>query len=137
MSPTDLEITITRAEAEAWLAEFLRELAGGDIASLMTLFAPDVHFRFSALGQEYNGRDTLQALAGEQILAHLQDLKVSFDVWGVRDNEIMAFWRASYFWKPTNELAELDGVVNFGFGARENGRLLANRVVRWFDQDRS
>ena len=137
MSKNDPEITISRQEAEAWLAQIVREISSGDLDALMTLFAPDVRFRFSAFGEEFTGRDALKGLAGEQIFAHLQDLEVSFDVWGVKDNEIMAFWRGSYFWKPTNELAELDGVVNIAYSARENGRLLASRFVRWFDQDRS
>lgn len=137
MSKNDPEITISREEAEAWLAQIVREISRGDFNALMALFAPDVRFRLSAFDEELVGRDALRKLASDGLFNHLEDYNVSFDVWGVKGNEVMAFWRGRYFWTPTNELVELDGVVSIAYSARENGMLLASRFVRWFDQDRS
>ena len=134
MSWDSAEITITREEAEAWLALMVRELARGDLDALMTLFAPDVRFRLLALAEEVTGRDALRELTRDTILSHMQDLTLAFDVWGVKGNEVMTFWRASYFWTPINEFVELDGVGNFAFSGRENGTLRAVSFVRWFDQ---
>lgn len=130
----DPAFRITRDEADHWLGRIVQEIRGGDLDALMALFTPDIRFRLTGFTAELSGRDLLKTLSDQQLLAHVEDFDVEFEIWGIRDDELLAFWRGSYFWKPTNDFIELDGIVSIGFGARTSETLLASRFVRWFDQ---
>ena len=125
---------LTEDEAIAWLSVLKKVNEAGDSVGLVALFSDDVTFRLSAFGKAFSGREQLHAVLTNQIFEFQRDIYVDYQLWGVRDNEMMVRWTAGYFWVPSNTGVKLDGVLRVAFRRAENGGIEATSFERWFDQ---
>ena len=126
--------TITEAEAIAWLNGYKTAWEERDVDAVLALFAPDARYRERRFGEPLLGHATLKSYFRDRVIEHQRDIEFSFTLWGVKDNELMARWEASFTWLPINGIMHLEGVCNVVFGERENGRLIGIEFNEWFDQ---
>lgn len=127
-------IEISQTEAIDWLNGYKSAWESRDVAAALALFDPDAHYRERRFGEPLLGHRTLRSYWRDRVMEHQRDIVFDFDLWGVRGNELMARWQASFIWLPINGMMRMDGVLNVVFSGRKNDRLVGIEFNEWFDQ---
>lgn len=125
---------ITAEEAIGWLTGYKTAWENRDVDAALALFAPDVRYAERRFKHPLLGHGSLKSYFRDRVMEHQRDIRFEFELWGVRDNELMARWQAVFTWLPINGIIEMDGVCNVIFARREDGRLIGIEYNEWFDQ---
>ncbi len=120
-------------EARDWLDSYERARESRDLEAALALFAPDVRYCERRFAVPLQGRKTLESYWRDCIFEHQRDICFDYQFWGVRGNETIALWQATYTWLPINGIMRADGVCHVVFSERENGRLICGEYNEWFD----
>lgn len=124
---------VDHADVETFFELYKRAWEQRDVELAVTLFTQDVDYRERWFGQPFEGHKSLRSYWQHRVFEHQRDIRYSFKIWGVRREEAMVSWRASYLWLPINAVLELEGMLLVGFSHRANGHLVANKFLEWFD----
>jgi hypothetical protein len=130
-SPQILEIS--EGEANNWLDGFKHAWESRNLEAARALFTPDARYRERRFGDPLLGYQSLESYWRLRVFEHQRDICFDYQLWGVRGNELMARWQASYTWLPINGIIRMDGVCNVVFSKRENDRLKSCEFNEWFD----
>lgn len=128
-------MVLSLEQARLWFDGYKQAWEGRDVDALVTLFATEVDYREKRFGPPLLGHKDLRSYWKDRVYEHQQDIQFAYDLWGVRDNECVAFWRASFLWLPINAVMQLDGVARVRF-ADENtaaGHPLCISFEEWID----
>lgn len=127
-------MTITETEVAQWLDAYKKAWETRDTDLALSLFTEDAEYREKRFGEPLLGHTTLRSYWQDRVFEHQRDISFSYEVWGIRDNQSMVTWQASFTWLPINGIMEIDGVFRLAFGAREDDRLLCSEFAEWMDQ---
>ncbi len=126
--------SIDEDEAIDWLNGYKLAWETRDVEAALSLFQPDVHYRARRFAHPLHGHGSLRSYFRDRVMEHQRDIRYEFELWGVKDNELMARWSAVFTWIPINGIIEMDGVCNVVFARREDGKLIGSEYNEWFDQ---
>ncbi|MBU1176234.1 MAG: nuclear transport factor 2 family protein [Alphaproteobacteria bacterium] len=117
----------------AWLHAYKHAWQERDVDAALALFTDDASYRERRFGEPLLGHKTLESYWRDRVFEHQRDIAFDFQLWGVKGNELMARWQASFIWLPINGLMRMDGVMHVTFAGRRNGRLIGSDYSEWFD----
>ena len=124
---------ISEDEAINWLNGYKKAWETRDPEAALALFAPEVRYRERRFGDPLMGYKSLKSYFRDRVMEHQRDISYDFDLWGVRGNELVARWQASFTWLPINGIMRMDGVMNVIFSGRRDGHLIGVEFNEWFD----
>ncbi len=125
---------ITTEEAIDWLTSYKSSWENRDVEAALALFVPDVRYAARRYKHPLFGHSSLRSYFRDRVMGHQRDVRYEFELWGVKNNELMARWNAVFTWLPINGIIEMDGVCNVVFARREDGKLIGIEYSEWFDQ---
>jgi hypothetical protein len=126
-------LVVSEEEAIDWLNGYKSAWEIRDVEAATALFAPEASYRERRFAEPLLGHKTLESYWRDRVFEHQRDIVFDFELWGVRGNELMAHWQASFTWLPINGIMRIDGVMNVKFSGRKNGRLVGMEFNEWFD----
>lgn len=128
-------ITVTEAEVAEWLQLYKAAWENRDLDLVVTLFTENADYRERHFGESLLGHNSVLSYWRDRVFEHQRDISVDHQVWGVKGNEAMATWQASFTWIPINGIIQIDGVVRITFSERRDGRLVCSHFHEWMDYD--
>jgi hypothetical protein len=128
-------ITVTEGEVEAWLKLYKSAWENRDLALIVTLFTEKADYRERHFGESLLGHKDVRSYWENRVFEHQRDISVDHQIWGVRNNEAMSTWQASFMWLPINSVIQIDGVVRMTFSERRDGVLVCSHFHEWMDYD--
>ena len=124
---------IGTAEAIAWLDGYKHAWESRDVAAALALFTPNANYRERRFGEPLLGHKNLESYWRDRVFEHQRDIDFSYELWGVRGNELLARWHAAFIWLPINGMMRLDGVMHVVFGEPKDGKPVGIAFNEWFD----
>jgi len=128
-------ITVTPDEVTQWLYAYKKAWENKDIDLIISLFIENADYRERHFGESLLGHADVESYWRNRVFEHQRDITVNHQIWGVKDNQCMATWQASFMWVPINGIIQIDGVVRITFSDRIDGKLVCSEFHEWMDYD--
>jgi hypothetical protein len=116
-------MTMTRNDAEAWLALYGKAWTQGDPTLAASLFSEDCRYHETPYSEPFVGRDGVrrywQAVPDGQ-----REVRFSFQVLAVNGDAVVAHWDASFVRVASESRVALDGVFLLEFAGASECRTL-------------
>lgn len=128
-------ITVTEEEVADWLKMYKVAWETRDLDLVVTLFTENADYRERHFGESLLGHNSVESYWRDRVFEHQRDITVNHQVWGVKGNQCMTTWQASFTWVPINGIIQIDGVVRATFSEKRDGRLVCSQFHEWMDYD--
>lgn len=131
------DLTITEAEATAWLDRYRHAWVSRSADLIMPLFTHDVDYRERRFGRPLRNYESLEDYWRARVGESQRDMRFDYQIWAVKDDECFYGFQARFLWLPINGIMELDGVCRTKFIRNSDGELVCSKFEEWMDHRES
>ena len=125
---------ITENEARAWLAAYGHAWTTRDPALIVELFTADVIYRERRFRPPLYGTEAIRDYWRMLVYDLQRDITFDVDEVIVSGDLAIVHWRASFLWRPSYSVHELDAMSRISFVEEtRNGLRLASSFEEWIE----
>lgn len=126
---------VLEEEVAQWLQLYKSAWENRDVDLILTLFSPQPGYRERRFSEPLLGHTDLESYWRERVFKLQRDISVRCQVWGIKGNQAMVTWQATFDWLPTKSIVNMDGVAQIAFSERRGEQLVCCEFNEWMDHD--